>query len=123
MNLATGDPTLSQNIARAIRESGFKGTPGMFKEIQASGFERKVGSIVEAVAVAATKMQGLSSTMSASSTETTSKTAAAAKASDQASTNVETVLCRVSMVEGACLRHHASRPAPITPSDPGQRRT
>jgi methyl-accepting chemotaxis protein len=57
----------------------------------AAGFERKVGSIVEAVAVAATKMQGLSSTMSGSSAETTRQTAAAATASNQASSNVETV--------------------------------
>jgi len=57
----------------------------------AAGFERKVGSIVEAVAVAATKMQGLSSTMSGSSAETTRQTAAAAAASNQASSNVETV--------------------------------
>jgi len=57
----------------------------------AAGFERKIGSIVEAVAIAATKMQGLSSTMSGSNAETTRQTAAAATASSQASTNVETV--------------------------------
>jgi methyl-accepting chemotaxis protein len=51
----------------------------------AAGFERKVGSIVEAVAITATKMQGLSSTMSGSNAETTRQTAAAATASNQAS--------------------------------------
>ena len=57
----------------------------------AAGFERKIGSIVEAVAVAAGEMQGLSSSMSASNTETARQTAAAAAASTQASANVETV--------------------------------
>jgi len=57
----------------------------------AGGFERKVGGIVEAVAVAASEMQGLSASMSQSNTETVRQTAAAATASTQASTNVETV--------------------------------
>ncbi len=57
----------------------------------AAGFERKVGGIVEAVAVAASEMQGLSSSMSSSNAETTRQTAAAAAASSRASSNVETV--------------------------------
>jgi methyl-accepting chemotaxis protein len=57
----------------------------------AAGFERKVGSIVEAVAVAAGEMQGLSSAMSASNAETARQTSAAAAASSQASSNVGTV--------------------------------
>jgi methyl-accepting chemotaxis protein len=57
----------------------------------AAGFERKVGSIVEAVAVAASEMQGLSSAMSASNAETARQTSAAAAASSQASSNVGTV--------------------------------
>jgi methyl-accepting chemotaxis protein len=57
----------------------------------AMGFERKVGGIVEAVAVAAGEMQGLSSAMSASNAETARQTAAAAAASSQASSNVGTV--------------------------------
>src|SRR3954451_17258623 len=57
----------------------------------ASGFERKIGSIVEAVAVAASEMQGLSSSMSNSNADTMRQTAAAATASTQASSNVETV--------------------------------
>jgi methyl-accepting chemotaxis protein len=57
----------------------------------AAGFERKVGSIVEAVAVAAHQMQGLSSSMSGSNAETMRKTTAAATASNRASANVETV--------------------------------
>lgn len=57
----------------------------------AAGFERKVGGIVKAVAVAAGEMQGLSSSMSNSNTETSQQTAAAAAASTRASSNVETV--------------------------------
>src|SRR5262249_15343505 len=57
----------------------------------ATGFERKVGSIVEAVSVAAGEMQNLSAAMSASNAETVRQTAAAATASSQASSNVETV--------------------------------
>jgi methyl-accepting chemotaxis protein len=57
----------------------------------AAGFERKIGGIVEAVAVAASEMQGMSATMSNSNTETSRQTAAVAAASMQASTNVGTV--------------------------------
>ena len=57
----------------------------------AAGFERKVGSIVEAVAVAASGMQGMSSSMSTSNAETARQTTAVAAASMQASSNVETV--------------------------------
>jgi methyl-accepting chemotaxis protein len=57
----------------------------------ADGFERKVGSIVEAVAVAAREMQRLSTSMSGSNAETARQAAAAATASTQASANVETV--------------------------------
>jgi methyl-accepting chemotaxis protein len=57
----------------------------------ATGFEQKIGGIVEAVAVAAGEMQGLSSTMSHSHAETARRTAAAASASKQASANVATV--------------------------------
>jgi len=57
----------------------------------AIGFERKVGSIVQAVTVAASEMQGLSSSMSGSNAETSRQTATVAAASMQASVNVETV--------------------------------
>ena len=57
----------------------------------AAGFERTVGSIVDAVAVAAGEMQGLSHSMSTSNVETTRQTTTAAAASTQASANVETV--------------------------------
>jgi methyl-accepting chemotaxis protein len=54
-------------------------------------FERKISHIVQAVSVAATEMQGMSSSMSRNSEETTRQTTAAAAASTQASCNVGTV--------------------------------
>ncbi|MGX9394165.1 methyl-accepting chemotaxis protein (plasmid) [Nitrobacteraceae bacterium UC4446_H13] len=57
----------------------------------ASDFERKVGHIVEAVAVAAGEMQTISTVMSTSSEETAQRATAAASASTQASTSVSTV--------------------------------
>jgi methyl-accepting chemotaxis protein len=57
----------------------------------AAGFERKIGGIVEAVAVAASEMQNLSASMSKSSADTAMQTSSAASASLQASSNVETV--------------------------------
>ncbi|MGJ4950990.1 methyl-accepting chemotaxis protein [Bradyrhizobium sp. HKCCYLS20291] len=57
----------------------------------ATGFERRIGGIVEAVAVAANEMQGLSTSMSRSSSEAARQTTAAAHASQQASSNVGTV--------------------------------
>ncbi len=57
----------------------------------ASGFERRVGSIVEAVALAAGNMQGLSASMGKSNAETSRQAAAAVAASGRASSNVESV--------------------------------
>ena len=57
----------------------------------ASDFERKVGHIVQAVAVAASEMQAISSSMSTSSEETARQAAAAEMASTQASSSVGTV--------------------------------
>jgi len=57
----------------------------------ASGFERKIGHIVEAVALAANEIQGLSASISNNSQATTQQTAAAANASTRASSNVSTV--------------------------------
>jgi methyl-accepting chemotaxis protein len=57
----------------------------------ASAFEETVGIIVEAVAVAASEVQGLSSSMNTSNAETARLTTCAADASARASTNVETV--------------------------------
>jgi methyl-accepting chemotaxis protein len=57
----------------------------------AGEFESKIGSIVEAVALAAHQMQSMSSSMSNSSAQAARQTSAAAAASTQASVNVETV--------------------------------
>jgi methyl-accepting chemotaxis protein len=57
----------------------------------AAGFERKIAGVVEAVALAASEMQGLSSSMNSSNEETIRQTAAAADASTQASENIGTV--------------------------------
>lgn len=79
------------NRERMEAESKAKQDRDAARRELAAGFERKVGTIVEAVAVAASKMQGLSSTMSGSNAETIRQTEAAASASTQASSNVETV--------------------------------
>lgn len=57
----------------------------------AAGFERRISSVVEAVATAANEMQGLSASMNGCNTETERQAAAATGASTQASANVETV--------------------------------
>ncbi|WP_441238832.1 methyl-accepting chemotaxis protein [Bradyrhizobium sp. 930_D9_N1_4] len=61
------------------------------KQRLASNFERSIGGIVQAVAVAASEVQQLSSAMSSNSADTARRTGAAAAASNQASNNVETV--------------------------------
>ena len=60
----------------------------------ATDFERKIGHIVEAVAVAASEMQGMSSSMSRSSDETARQTSAAPPASTQARRTSERVARR-----------------------------
>jgi len=79
------------NIDRMAADRQAKQERDAARRELAAGFERKIGSIVEAVAVAAGEMQGLSSSISNSNTETARKTSAAASASTQASSNVETV--------------------------------
>ena len=61
------------------------------KQRLASNFERSIGGIVQAVAIAADEVQHLSSSMSSNSADTARQTAAAAAASNRASGNVETV--------------------------------
>jgi methyl-accepting chemotaxis protein len=57
----------------------------------ASGFEHSISRIVEAVAVAAKEIQGLSTSIGSNGQATTRQTAAAADASTRASANVSTV--------------------------------
>jgi methyl-accepting chemotaxis protein len=79
------------NSERSEVEQRAKAEREAAKQQLANGFERSVASIVEAVAVAAGEMQHLSSSMSNSSADTARQTAAAAAASNRASSNVETV--------------------------------
>jgi methyl-accepting chemotaxis protein len=82
----------------------------------ASEFESKVGHIVEAVAVAAREMQGMSSSISNSSSEAARQTAAAASASTQASLNVGTVASAAEELTASIseIAHQASRSASVT---------
>src|ERR1043166_8444353 len=81
--LATRERTEAEQRAKQGRD--------VVRRELAAGFERKVGSIVEAVAVAASEMQGMSASMSESNKETSRQAGAVAAASMQASTNVGTV--------------------------------
>jgi methyl-accepting chemotaxis protein len=79
------------NAERAEAERRTKLEADAAMRALAADFERKIGHIVQAVSVAATEMQGMSSSMSHNSEETARQTAAAAAASTQASSNVGTV--------------------------------
>src|SRR6266705_2022384 len=82
----------------------------------ATEFERKVGHIVEAVAVAAREMQGMSSSMSGTSGEAARQTAAAATASTQASLNVGTVASAAGQLTASIseIAQQAMRSAKVT---------
>src|SRR5262249_24069618 len=79
------------SAAQATTEQSAKQARDASRRTLAAGFERKIGGIVDAVAVAAAEMQSLSASMSKSSADTAMQTSSAASASLQASTNVETV--------------------------------
>jgi methyl-accepting chemotaxis protein len=79
------------NAERSDAERRAKQSSDSARRDLAVGFERKIGSIVEAVAVAVGEMQGMSTSMRNSSAEAARQTAAAANASTQASSNVGTV--------------------------------
>jgi methyl-accepting chemotaxis protein len=80
---ANAERTETEHRAKREREAAMR-------EL-ASGFERKISHIVEAVAVAAGEIQGLSTSINRNSQATTQQTAAAAEASTRASANVGTV--------------------------------
>ncbi|HTO61451.1 MAG TPA: methyl-accepting chemotaxis protein [Bradyrhizobium sp.] len=88
---AAGAAQAQANIGRLEAERRAQQQQDAARQELAAGFERQIGGIVEAVAVAAGEMQVLSSTMSNSHAETARRTAAAANASKQASANVGTV--------------------------------
>jgi methyl-accepting chemotaxis protein len=79
------------NTERSEAERRAKQSSDSARRDLAVGFERKIGSIVEAVAIAVGEMQGMSTSMRNSSAEAARQTAAAASASTQASSNVGTV--------------------------------
>jgi len=79
------------NAQRAEAEQRAKQERDAAMSDLASCFERKIGHIVQAVAVAANDIQGLSASINSNSEATTRQTAAAANASTQASANVSTV--------------------------------
>jgi methyl-accepting chemotaxis protein len=79
------------NAERSDAERRAKDASDAARRDLAVGFEHKIGSIVQAVAVAVGEMQGMSASMRNSSAEAARQTAAAANASTQASINVGTV--------------------------------
>lgn len=81
----------------------------------ASDFEHKVGHIVEAVAVAASSVQKISSSISTSSQDTALQLAVAASASRQASESVATVASATEELTASIgeINHQATRSAHI----------
>jgi methyl-accepting chemotaxis protein len=79
------------NADRGEAERRAKQSSEVARRELAAGFERKIGGIVDAVAIAVRDMQAMSASMRNSSAEAAQQTAAAASASTQASSNVETV--------------------------------
>jgi methyl-accepting chemotaxis protein len=105
---ATADRNEADQRAKLERDTAMRGL--------ATEFENKIGHIVEAVAVAAREMQGMSSSMSHSSGEAARQTAAAAAASTQASMNVETVASSAEELTASIseIAHQATRSAKVT---------
>jgi methyl-accepting chemotaxis protein len=103
------------NIQRLEAERQAKLREDAARRELAVGFEQKIGGIVEAVAVAAGEMQGLSSTMSNSHAETARRTSAAASASKQASANVGTVAHATEELNASIdtIAHQVTRSAQI----------
>jgi methyl-accepting chemotaxis protein len=101
------------NIERSEGERRVKLEADAAMRSVAEDFERKIGRIVEAVAVAAGEMQ--SSSMSGSSKETARQTAAAAAASTQASANVGTVAAAAEELSASisAIANQATRSADV----------
>ena len=104
-NLERGE---AEQRARLERDAAMRGL--------AAAFESKIGHIVEAVAVAAREMQGMSSSMGDSSGEAARQTAAAAAASNQAARNVETVASAAEELTASIseIAQQAARSAKVT---------
>jgi methyl-accepting chemotaxis protein len=101
------------NRVEADRKAKLESDAGMHK--LATEFESTIGHIVEAVAVAAREMQGMSSSMSSSSEEAARQTAAAATASTHASANVGTVASAAEELAASIgeIANQASRSAEV----------
>jgi methyl-accepting chemotaxis protein len=105
---ANAERSQAEQRARLERDTAMRGL--------AAEFESKIGHIVEAVAVAAREMQGMSSSMSNSSGEAARQTAAAAAASTQASLNVGTVASAAEELTASisAIAQQATRSAAVT---------
>jgi methyl-accepting chemotaxis protein len=103
------------NAARIESEQQAKRDQDSARRELAAGFERKISGIVQAVAVAASEMENLSASMSKSSSDTALQTSAAASASLEASTNVETVAAATEELTASIhnISHQVTRSAQI----------
>jgi methyl-accepting chemotaxis protein len=88
---AANEAERHSNQYRADVETKAKHDRELVRKELAEGFERTVAGIVEAVAESAEQMQHLSLSMNSSNADTVKQVAAAAAASNQAATNVETI--------------------------------
>jgi len=86
-----GEAASRADAERAAAEASARQQAAAAMHELAANFERKVGHIVEAVAVAARDLQAMSSSISRASADSARQTSAAAAAADQASLNVGTV--------------------------------
>jgi methyl-accepting chemotaxis protein len=98
----------AERLAKQEREAAMHGLAGEF--------ERKIGHVVEAIAVAAGDMQGMSTSLSSGSRAATHQTEAAATASAQASQNVATVATATAQLTSSIgeIASQATRSAQIT---------
>jgi methyl-accepting chemotaxis protein len=103
------------NTERSEAERRAKLSSDAARRELAVGFERKIGSIVEAVAIAVGEMQGMSTSMRNSSAEAARQTTSAAAASTQASSNVETVAAATEELTASInnIAHQVTRSAEI----------
>jgi methyl-accepting chemotaxis protein len=90
----------------------------------AEGFEGRISSIVEAVALAAADMQSLTSSISATNADTAREATAAATASSQASANVETIASSTEHLSASIndISRQVSRSAEIAAKAAGEAR-
>jgi len=112
---AAGAAETRANAERTETEQRAKLERDAARHQLASEFERTVGRIAEAVAVAAREMQSMSSSMSNGSEKASRQTTAAAGASTQASLNVQTVAAAAEQLTASigAIAHQATRSAEV----------